>query len=206
MKIKPSTKRRIRRFWKRIVQLLWISLKTVPWVILVGLILLIAFWAIWPQVAPPRTGFGEYLPQTSNAQANLPMPERAKTLWDWMELLLVPFSLSLVAVWINHSLQNREKAKAEDQLLERALQEYFKEISNLLLSNDLYLAKRNDDVRFIAIAHSSNILERLDGQRKGVVLKFLRSLDLITCSISPDWKITQTTDKPKPVIALTQLI
>ena len=45
----------------------------------VGLVL---YWAIWADISPQWTGLGAY-----DEEARGP---RAKTLWDWMGLLLVP--------------------------------------------------------------------------------------------------------------------
>ena len=48
---------------------------------------------------------------------------------------------------------------------------------------------KNSDVRFIALARTLNIFQRLDGHRKGMVLSFLYSLDLIRCKMDDNWQI-----------------
>ena len=47
---------------------------------------LIAYWAITAYTAPQWTGFGPYDENASGP--------RAKTLWDWMELLIIPVVLA----------------------------------------------------------------------------------------------------------------
>ena len=178
-----------------------------PRIVFVAFIIPLAFWAVRPNQSPAWTGFGDYHPSPPGVQplqVSLPPAERAKTLWDWMELLLIPGALAGVALLINRSMKKREQESAEDHIREQSLQEYYKEISMLLLERGLYPAKKNDDVRFVAMAYTNNVFRRLDGQRKGVVLSFLRSLDLITCSITSDWELKQSDEKPRPLIVITQ--
>ena len=78
-------------------------------IVLVGLILV---WAIWADSSPSWTGFGAYNEATKGS--------RAKTLWDWMELLIVPAVLALGALWFNKTQKDTElaiaaKARAADR-------------------------------------------------------------------------------------------
>ncbi len=165
MNISPITKRRLRRIRNKVKKFPRTFLRFLPWVLIALVMLVIAFWAFQPYSSPEWTGFVEYPQQ----QPQIPT---IKTLWDWMDLLFVPIALSFAVVFINQVLQKQAKRKEEDQQREFALQEYFKEISRLLLEYDLYSAEKNNDVRFIAMALTHNVLERLNGQRKGLVLNF----------------------------------
>jgi uncharacterized membrane protein len=68
----------------------WISL-----ILLLVIAILLGFWAFHPTIAPAWTGFGPY-----NEQLQGP---RAKTLWDWLELIIIPLVLAIGA-WILSSV------------------------------------------------------------------------------------------------------
>jgi hypothetical protein len=115
-----------------------------------------------------------------------------KKFWDYLELLIVPAALALGVYWLNRAQQERER-KAEDAQRERelevenqraqdeALQAYFDQIGQLLLDKDrpLRQSKGGDDGPIFARALTLTVLERLDGKRKGRVLRFLYEADLI---------------------------
>lgn len=77
----------------------------------------------------------------------------AKTLWDWMELLIIPLLLGLGAVLLNRSernsarLQAEERSKLEreiatDRQQEAALQAYLDRMADLLLKEKLRKSNR----------------------------------------------------------------
>lgn len=80
-------------------------------------------WADW-------TGFGEYT-------GSLPEDQRAKTLWDWMDLLIVPALLGFIALWFNQAARAREQRITTDQQREKALQNYLDKMAELLLTSCL---------------------------------------------------------------------
>lgn len=201
MKISPIRRRRLRQTWAKLKESLRKLLKALPRMIVLILALVIVYWAVRPHHAPEWTGFIEYPQQQVPQQQTQP---KTRTLWDWMDLLLVPLSLSFAVIYINQISQKREQEREEDQKREQALQDYFEEISGLLLEHHLYSAKQNDDVRFIAMALTNNVLARLDGVRKGLVLNFLFALDLIRCNIGSDWSVETTADRPRPVVAISK--
>jgi len=75
-------------------------------------------------------------------QTNLQPLEKIKTLWDWLELFIVPLSLSFVAILINQNHQKRKTQNAENQIREQALQDYIQKMSTFLLEQNLYKAKK----------------------------------------------------------------
>jgi uncharacterized protein YjbI with pentapeptide repeats len=159
----------------------------------------ISIWADW---FPEWTGVSAYESQTTERTGSSATTQttivRGKTLWDLMELLIVPVVLASIAIWFNKRMREAEQKATEERLREEALQTYFDRMSELSLDHNLYKADKNSDVRFIARARTLNIFQRLDGHRKGMVLSFLYSLDLIRCKMGDNWQI-----KTYPTIGLT---
>jgi uncharacterized protein YjbI with pentapeptide repeats len=113
----------------------------------------------------------------------------AKTLWDWMDLLLVPLFIAAGAVVLNRSqrISERQRAQARlaleqeiesDRQQEESLQAYFDRIIELVLKDKLSKFSP-DEVRNVAKTRTLTVLRRLDGRRKGLVILFLRDSGLI---------------------------
>lgn len=109
----------------------------------------------------------------------------AKTLWDWMDLLLVPAALGIGIWWLNRSEKSSERSIATDRLQETALQSYFDAMTELLLNHDSNSAMLEDNnhagrkMRSIARTRTLSILRGLDTQRKAQVLQFLYESELV---------------------------
>ena len=93
----------------------------------------IIFWAIFPNQSPAWTGFGEY--QSQNG-----VIERSKTLWDWMNLLIVPLALAIGVYILNKAEKNNEQQIAKERLLESTLQDYLDRMT-------VWAAEQNGGVR-----------------------------------------------------------
>jgi hypothetical protein len=121
------------------------------------------------------TGFSE-----SISPAVLPNQtfQPAKTLWDWMQLLIIPAILAGGAYWLNESARNQEIKIASDNRQETALQTYLDNMTELLLDKKLRESEV-DEVRAVARARTLTVLRRLDGERKGALIRFLYEADLI---------------------------
>jgi large-conductance mechanosensitive channel len=102
-----------------------------------------------------------------------------KTLWDWMQLLIIPFALAIIAIFFNRAERKNERRIASDNQQETALQEYIKEISELLLHEKLRESQPGDEVRSIARVRTLTVLLRLDKERKYSLLQFLYESGLI---------------------------
>jgi uncharacterized protein YjbI with pentapeptide repeats len=108
-----------------------------------------------------------------------------RTLWDWLKLLLavaVPAVLAYFGQRIS-SLQYLGQQEAEDKRAQdEALQAYLDQIGQLLLDKDrpLRQSKEGDEVRTLARARTLTVLARLEGGRKGNVVRFLFESGLIT--------------------------
>lgn len=113
-----------------------------------------------------------------------------KTLWDWLQLLIIPIGLILGALLYNglqesrqRALENR-RAEAEhglsvDTQREQALQAYLDQMTKLMLDGRLQTSEPKGEVRTIARARTLTLLRRLDPERKGIVLQFLYDSNLI---------------------------
>ncbi len=134
-------------------------------------------WANW-------TGFGEYT-------GNIPKDNRGKTFWDWMQLLIIPAVLAGGALWFNWQARKIEEKGEEkrtqieheianERYREEALQTYFNIITELLLREGLRERITDQIVRDIARTRTISILRTLDGERRGLLLKFLYDAHLIS--------------------------
>jgi hypothetical protein len=115
---------------------------------------------------------------------------KGKTLWDLLELLIVPLMLVALGFWFTMQ-QDARQQRLEDQRaeLERGiedqraqqatLQAYLDQMGTLLLDRDLREAEEDSDVRRIARARTLVVLEALGSDRKNRVLRFLGETELI---------------------------
>lgn len=103
--------------------------------------------------------------------------EREKTLWDLLELIVVPLFLLGIGIAINQSIKSSEKLQTDNETQEKALQDYFDRMSDLLIKENLGL-EANPQVRTIAKARTINILRALDSRRNQLVCNFLQEANL----------------------------
>jgi len=111
--------------------------------------------------------------------ANPQQPPTAKTLWDWLNLLVVPAVLAVGGFLFNRFLDQRSKSIAADQQREDAWQGYLDKMSELLTTQQLKESKPDSPVRNVATARTLAVLPGLDPIRKGRVLRFLYDSGLI---------------------------
>jgi hypothetical protein len=125
----------------------------------------------------------------------------SKTLWDWLQLLVIPLALAAVAFVLNIAQSSREQQREDqraniaqilalDQRREDALAAYLRQMSDLLLQHKLSSPSRGR-VLTVARTFTLSVLPRLDGKRKGQVLQFLAESRLV-----------DTTDPTSPVLNL----
>jgi hypothetical protein len=118
------------------------------------------------------TGFGAY---PVNQQYN-----REKTLWDWMDLLIVPLVIAVGAWLLNRSGKENEQRLESDRQRQSTLEAYFDCMTELLLKEHLRTSKPSDEVRSIARTRTLAVLRILDEDRKGQALQFLFESGLIS--------------------------
>jgi flagellar basal body-associated protein FliL len=115
---------------------------------------------------------------------------RGKTVWDLLQLLIVPLALAVIGLWFAAQQDARQqqtenqRAEAERELAaqraqDEALQTYLNQMSNLLLEKDLHNSEEDSEVRTLARARTLTVLGRLNGERNATVVQFLREAKLI---------------------------
>lgn len=101
-----------------------------------------------------------------------------KTLWDWLELLIVPLFVAATVsggvFWLNAKQSSRDRSIAADQAREETLRTYFQQMSDLLT------AAKSSRVSTLETTVTLTALRRLDGRRKALVVQFLAEAHLIT--------------------------
>jgi uncharacterized protein YjbI with pentapeptide repeats len=73
-------------------------------VVVVGLLVVLGYGQEW-------TGFGRSVEQVGDNRDL----RRAKTLWDWLQLLVVPVALAILGFWFNRVQREQELARQESQ-------------------------------------------------------------------------------------------
>jgi Pentapeptide repeats (8 copies) len=120
-----------------------------------------------------RTGFGD------------------KTVWDWLQLLIVPLILVVGGYLLNSQQTTRqlatEESRAENQLeaeeeraQQEALQQYNNEMRSLIFEEGLLDSQEGDPVRELARARTLGVLDNLDPDRKRIIVLFLRETSLLS--------------------------
>jgi hypothetical protein len=114
----------------------------------------------------------------------------AKTLWDWLQLVAVPLALAILALLFNgwqsgreakreESRAAREREIAREGRLDAVLQTYITQLSRLMLEDKLRSSREGSDVRVAARTLTLAAVRRLDGARKGEVVRYLADSRLI---------------------------
>jgi uncharacterized protein YjbI with pentapeptide repeats len=116
-----------------------------------------------------------------------------KTLWDWLQLLIVPLVLALAAFALNAAQTDRDRRQeerraardrlsAEDRAREDTLRTYLQQMSDLITRHGLQSTRQGRataNTQALARTLTLIALRRLDGTRKGLVVQFLQEADLI---------------------------
>lgn len=160
-----------------------LALLTIAGLALFGALLFLGYDVPW-------TGFGEQLVRKLPNEEVLP----AKTLWDWLNLLIIPVVLSMGALALNQAEKRREQRLAQERAAvdrelaaeasrEAALQSYFDRLTELLRTGAVHPdAIVNTEVPLYALvarARTLSVLPALDPTRRSRVLRFLAELQLI---------------------------
>ena len=137
--------------------------------VLIGVVI---FWALFPASSPAWSGFAEF----QNSKGEI---ERAKTLWDWMNLLIVPLIIAIGLWYLNKSEKQNEQQNTRELINEQTLQSYLDYMTALILKENLITSSENDSVRSIARSRTATSLRILDSIRKGILINFLNESSLI---------------------------
>ena len=171
---------RFRSWWQQIKQH-WVTMLVVAIILVVAIALIIVGYRFdW-------TGFNGN--------------KSGKTLWDWLQLLIIPAVLAVAGFWFNQIQKDRDKKaeeaqkqreedaarereelereSREDNQRETVLQAYIDKMSELLLKEGLRESQPEEEVRKIARVRTLTVLQRLDTNRKRSLLQFLYESNLI---------------------------
>jgi uncharacterized protein YjbI with pentapeptide repeats len=150
------------RWWKR-----------VPWSGGIIVTLVVVLVLIRTGYAYHWTGFGQ-------SRVNEAL-EPSKTLWDWLNLLIVPVVLALGGYLFTRSENLRTQKIADERRQDDIIQAYLDGMSELLTDKErpLHRAQMGDNLSTLARARTLTVLTRLAGDRKRSALQFLYESDLI---------------------------
>ncbi len=153
-----------------------------PEIIFFGFIIVVVGWAVRhvvfvPGPWPKWTGF------------------KGKTLWDLLELLVVPLILAITAFFFRRSerIADRNATEAQlesdrrisqDRTSEKALQSYLDQMTDLLCNQDLASPNRTTQVKAIARTRTLTILDQINYLHKRIVFRFLLEAGMITSTNS----------------------
>lgn len=99
-----------------------------------------------------------------------------KTIWDWIEVVGVPFVVVLVggvfAIGAQRAGQRalEERERDTERAREASLREYLDRMSELILNHKLHESPEGSPARAVADAQTLGTLRSLNGPRKGIVV------------------------------------
>lgn len=141
--------------------------------ILISILIVIGYWAIYPISSPLWTGFGPY-----DELVNGP---RSKTLWDWLELIVIPFVLSLIAWFLSLSDKKHELERETDAQHQKTLIDFLEKIHELVVTDRLGDSSCTSDINQLARSYILFVFRALDKNRKAEALQIIYEMKLINC-------------------------
>jgi uncharacterized protein YjbI with pentapeptide repeats len=124
--------------------------------------------------------------------------QRRKTLWDWMDLLLVPLMIAGIASWFTwwqnnsqQALEARQRAQEQALLVRQiaqlqesqaqysALQSYIDQMTQLINERNLSGSEEGDRVFTLAQARTTTTIMQLDGEQNQALTRFLSGSGLL---------------------------
>jgi len=103
----------------------------------------------------------------------------SRTLWDGLQLLIVPLILIAAVAFWNGSQAARERHRADQQRQDTTVTAYFVAMSGLMLHEHLLHSKPDEPVRAVARTLTLATLHAVDADRKADVLRFLYEAGLL---------------------------
>jgi uncharacterized protein YjbI with pentapeptide repeats len=120
----------------------------------------------------PSIGFSNYITPSGDFQ-------RGKTLWDWIQLLVIPIILAVLAYYLSSSQKDREIAITQIEKRETALQNYFDYMTRVLIEQDYSDEELFEGASRLIRARTLSTLDMVDGKQKGYLLRFLIEAELL---------------------------
>jgi uncharacterized protein YjbI with pentapeptide repeats len=118
-----------------------------------------------------------------------------KSLWDFLDLLIVPLALAIIGLGFTAQQQARQTQIEEQRAQNAALQAYLDQMNPLILEKGLLDSKEGDTEFTLAKARTTTVLAQLDGEHNQAVTRFLfesgllREPSLVAKATLPDAKL-----------------
>ena len=129
------------------------------------------------------TGFDGYnqvsVVHTNGVITRTETSQPGKTLWDLLQLLIIPLVIAGSGYWFNLTMSRNGQRNALDNQQDTALKDYIDKMSELLLLKEWNESQPENKVHKIARTRTLTVLRRLDANRKSIVLQFLYENGLI---------------------------
>jgi hypothetical protein len=157
-------------------------------ILVVAIILIIAIALIIVGYNIDGAGFNGYSITTISKTISRTTPptnttttvyQPSKTLWDWLQLLIIPFALAIIAILFNRAERKNEQRIATDNQRETALQAYIDKIAELLLREHLDESPSGTQVQVIARARTATVLRILEPVLRGSLIRFLSQAGIL---------------------------
>jgi uncharacterized protein YjbI with pentapeptide repeats len=140
----------------------------------IGFIVYLAFLP----VPPVWTGFGESIKDETK--------EAAKTLWDWLDLLIIPVVIGLLGWSFSQAEKVKTKKREEERTENEIFESFLQTMTDLIIKNNLHDEPTRQTLA-IARARINVALNNINGARKGQILQFLYESYLV--DINPKLKL-----------------
>ena len=102
-----------------------------------------------------------------------------KTLWQFLDLLIVPLALAIIGFGFAAQQQVRQTQIEEQRAQNAALQAYLDQMNPLILEEGLLGSKEGEAVFTLAKARTTTVLAQLDGVHNQAVTRFLSDSGLL---------------------------
>jgi uncharacterized protein YjbI with pentapeptide repeats len=146
-------------------------MKTFQAVLIIIILIIIGFIAFAIISDPPSwTGFGESKVDATRIPA--------KTLWDWLDLLIIPVTIGIIGWLFSKIEKEKSKKREEERSQNETLESFLQTMTNLIIEHKLQNTPTSQTLA-IARARINIAINNLNGERKGQVLQFLYESDLI---------------------------
>ena len=156
------------------------GLAAIAWTILVVVILIILVTVV--------LGYAQCLKWTGMTGKTDDFQRR--TLWDWLQLLIVPAVLALGGLWFTAQQDRRQQEMDErrERIVHRVEEQraqdsmllaYLDQMSSLLINEGLQTSQPGEPERLVAASRTITVLRGLDPERKRTVLRFVYEAGLI---------------------------
>jgi uncharacterized protein YjbI with pentapeptide repeats len=107
---------------------------------------------------------------------------RGRTVWDWLQMLVVPLMLVAVGFWFTTQQEVRQQQIEDQRSQDTALQAYFDGMTNLLIDEQgtqLRKLEPDTEVQRLIQARTETLFAILDKDREVSVVLFLARSDVI---------------------------